>query len=278
VTAEGERAERRIVVALDDSPHGRAALEAASELAARLHAELVGLFVEDIELLQLAALPFAAEVRYLAGQCRALDVDAMRRALRVEGARLASLLTAVAGKHGVTAHFRIATGRVGAELVAAAEPNAMLVLGKTSRRQARSVGLGTTARAVVHGFGNTVLLLEHGARIAAPVVVAIDEDSAATRRALAVAAELTRSAFGELVVVVPPDETSLAERATDLVTGLDIPLRLFVASSRDSAGLIQAARDAGCGTLVLQVDSRFLAGTTVSDFAALVAWPVVFVR
>ena len=42
---------RRILVALDASPHSLAALEAASELADALKAELVGIFVEDVNLL-----------------------------------------------------------------------------------------------------------------------------------------------------------------------------------------------------------------------------------
>ena len=49
---------RRILVALDASAHSHAALAAAVALAARLHAEIEGLFVEDINLLRLAELPF----------------------------------------------------------------------------------------------------------------------------------------------------------------------------------------------------------------------------
>ena len=55
---------RRILVAVDASTHSLAALEAASVLAEVLNAELVGIFVEDINLLRLAGLPFAREVRY----------------------------------------------------------------------------------------------------------------------------------------------------------------------------------------------------------------------
>ncbi len=43
---------RRILVALDASPHSQAALEAASDLADALKAELVGIFVEDVNLFE----------------------------------------------------------------------------------------------------------------------------------------------------------------------------------------------------------------------------------
>ena len=53
---------RRILVAVDASHHSIAALEAAVELATRFQAELLGLYVEDINLLRLAQLPFGREV------------------------------------------------------------------------------------------------------------------------------------------------------------------------------------------------------------------------
>ena len=58
-----EAASRRILVAIDTSPHGSAALEAAARLATELRAELEGLFIEDINLLRLAGLPFAREIQ-----------------------------------------------------------------------------------------------------------------------------------------------------------------------------------------------------------------------
>ena len=42
----------RILVAIDTSPYGRSAMEAAAELAAEFQAELLGLFVEDVSLLR----------------------------------------------------------------------------------------------------------------------------------------------------------------------------------------------------------------------------------
>ena len=48
---------RRILVAVDASPHSLAALDAALRLAADLEAEIIGLFVEDINLLRLAGMP-----------------------------------------------------------------------------------------------------------------------------------------------------------------------------------------------------------------------------
>ncbi|MGD8821809.1 MAG: universal stress protein, partial [Anaerolineales bacterium] len=63
----------RILVAVDASSHSRAALEAAAELAASLEVELVGIFVEDINLMRLAELPIAVEIETPTGQVRRID-------------------------------------------------------------------------------------------------------------------------------------------------------------------------------------------------------------
>jgi hypothetical protein len=60
----------RILVALDASVRSLAALEAAAELAAEWHAELLGLFVEDVELLRLAATPAAIHCVYPSASAR----------------------------------------------------------------------------------------------------------------------------------------------------------------------------------------------------------------
>ena len=118
---------RRIVVGLDAGPRGRATLEAAAQLAARMQAELVGLFVEDIDLLHLAGLPFAREVGYPSAALRQLDVAAMERALRATAQEVRRMLAGVAGRAPLSWSFRVARGAVLAELRAAAAQGDIVV-------------------------------------------------------------------------------------------------------------------------------------------------------
>ncbi|NIO41266.1 MAG: universal stress protein, partial [Burkholderiales bacterium] len=111
---------RRILVALDASPHSQAALRAAAELAAELKAELLGVFVEDINLLRLAALPGAEEVVSALGRARALDPVRLERALRLQAAELRRALESVAAETHVRWAFRVTRGRVVNELLSAA--------------------------------------------------------------------------------------------------------------------------------------------------------------
>jgi hypothetical protein len=58
------------------------AVQAATELARAMQLSLLGLFVEEVDLLHLAALPFAAEVSFPSALTRRLDPAAMERSLR----------------------------------------------------------------------------------------------------------------------------------------------------------------------------------------------------
>ena len=123
---------RRVLVALDDPMESRSALVAAAGIAKRLHAELIGLFIEDTRLLQLAGHP---AVRHVSGAGHAeagADARAMERALRAQAALMHAALARAAETQALQWSFRVARGRVAAELLAAAPEADMMVLGKTS--------------------------------------------------------------------------------------------------------------------------------------------------
>jgi len=73
---------RRIAIAVDASPTSIAALEATVELAAVWEAEVLGIFVEDVNLIKAASLPFAGEVGSHSGAFRRIDPDNVRRQRR----------------------------------------------------------------------------------------------------------------------------------------------------------------------------------------------------
>jgi len=276
MTGEGQGG--RIVVALDDSPHGRAALEAAAHLAARWNAELVGVFVEDLDLLRIAELPFAAGLTHYAARPRELTRADMERALRLQGARVRRELEAVAIRNHVRWQFRTVRGRVAAELLSAAEDAVMLVLGKASTARVRDVQIGGTARTVLTQATRTVVLLQRGSRISRPVLVAYDGTPAGDR-ALATAATMAETDHGHLVVLVlSTGKEQLTQRALSVLGGTVPDVRFLDAGERGSAMLIRAARQEGCNTLVLNADSLMLGSTAVADLALKLDCPVVIVR
>lgn len=112
---------RRVIVGLDPALQSRALLEAAAALAGSMEAELVGLFVENQDLLHFAGLPFAREVGYTSATRRALDVESMERSLRALAKEAQETLAAIAGRMPVAWSFRVTRGALAAELLAAVE-------------------------------------------------------------------------------------------------------------------------------------------------------------
>jgi nucleotide-binding universal stress UspA family protein len=124
---------RRVAVALDASPHAIDRLELAAAIAAALHAELEGVYVEDTELLRLAGLPFLRELR-VATLCEsALDAERLERELRAVGRRVRERLEQTASGLGVTWTFRVWRGDLEAEILAAAHDAELFALGRLGR-------------------------------------------------------------------------------------------------------------------------------------------------
>lgn len=110
----------RIVIELAPGPRQRASLEAAAALAGRVDAELVGIFVEDMDLLRFAALPFAREVCFATAQRRRLELPDLERSLREHAAEAERVFAGTAGRAAVRHSFRVARGLASRELLAAA--------------------------------------------------------------------------------------------------------------------------------------------------------------
>jgi hypothetical protein len=99
------------------APGGGLAPRTLARLAGEMRAELLGLFIEDVELLRFASLPFAVEVGFPSAARRTLDVAAVERALRDQAAALRRALAASLGERAWS--LRVARGAP-ADAVAAA--------------------------------------------------------------------------------------------------------------------------------------------------------------
>lgn len=186
---ERELTIRRILVALDASQHSLAALQAAAELAAHLKAELAGLFVEDINLLRLAGLPFAREIHYPSAIVQQMESPRLERELKAQAAQARRALMTAAEQVRVAWSFQVVRGQVTAEVLAAALDADLLSLGIASWPTTRRGRLGSTARTVAVEAPRAVLLLQSGDRIRGPVLVTYDGSSTA-KQALAMAVHL----------------------------------------------------------------------------------------
>ncbi|MCG6657003.1 universal stress protein [Halomonas campisalis] len=148
----------RVLALLDASRHSLAALAAAVDLASSRHAELVALYVEDIDLLTCAAFPFSREIGAQSGLARPLSVDALEAGIARQLARIHQALEhAVAGRE-LRHRLEVRRGQVASEALANAGPGDVLVLGKAGATERWGTRLGSTSRRLILEAPCTVLV------------------------------------------------------------------------------------------------------------------------
>jgi nucleotide-binding universal stress UspA family protein len=249
-----ERTIRRILVALDTSRHSLAALEAAADLAINLEAELLGLFVEDVNLLRVAGSPAAQEVRYPFVTAARMERARMERELRAQATQARRALAAACERRQIKWSFRVVRGEVAPEVLEAALEADLLSLGKASRPLIRKVRMGSTARLVAAEAPCCVLLLQRDVSIMPPVVVIYDGSSTAWQ-ALRMAARLARQTGGYLGVLILADSLDEAQQlqagVADELHGRGLMVRYRRLLNAGIATLTHEVRSEGSGVLVL---------------------------
>lgn len=241
----------RILVAVDASPHSLAALEAALKLAGRVEAELIGIYIEDINLIRLSELPFAQEIGRYSALTRRVDIRQMESQLRSQARLARRILRSRAESAHLRWSFRVARGAIPAELLAAALEADMMILGKSGWSQREQ--LGSTARTIVVDAPGHTLISQTGARLEQPVMVLYDGTSSG-EKSLA-AAQLLHTGDTPLIVLLLSDERAGAERLQDHIREWsrehEIAVNLIWLAEVEGSQLASLARIESCSILVL---------------------------
>ena len=277
--ADREDSIRRILIALDASPHSLAALRAAAELAADLDAELVGIFVEDINLLRLSELPLAREVAIYTTSTRRLSRKEIERQLRSQARMAQRALEEVARRRHLRWTFQVSQGVIASELLAAAEETDIILMGNSGWSHRRR--LGSTTRVIVSQASNHILILQEGAHLGLPVGVIYDGSSKAQETLIA-AANLLRQHDGFLVVIILADhvdkarqyQAEISEWAQD--AQLHVHYRWLV--DVNQARLMRIVRSEHCGVMVLPAEGIIFQGEDLVELLDETDCPVLLVR
>lgn len=253
---KGKLVVRRILVPLDESPHSRAALEAATTLAAALESEISGLYVEDSDLLELTRYPFFREV--CSYEHRPLRTDALERDFRLQAERIRRLMARLAGSAEVAWSFDVRRGCVRTVIQEQTGTADLTVLGRIGRTMLRSTMGSTVRHLIAHGRGMT-LILQEGLRLTPPIM-AVYTGSDLSDRALEVAVNLAIAAGGLLEILLPAKdresfvalkkEAEAAMPDTDNVQVMFHPIRLPAVR-----GLIDRLQSAFRQPVVLPADA-----------------------
>jgi nucleotide-binding universal stress UspA family protein len=266
---------RRVLVAIDASPQSLAALEAAAELAAGLDAELLGVYVEDINLIRLAALPVVLEIGGASARTRQLDGGRMDRQLRSQAARAAQAMATAASRAQVRWSFTVARGSIETELLQAASEADLFILGRAGWSGKRR--LGSTARKLVAAGTNRTMIIERGERLLPTLMTAYD-GSGQSQRALDTAISLGE--YLAVGIVAENEEQAKAlqsEVAAKLdLQGLQARYRWLVrADASELANMVRTQEEC---ILILPGQSPLLEGKNLPDALDEFECPVLLVQ
>jgi nucleotide-binding universal stress UspA family protein len=236
-----------ILVALDASPHSRAALAAAVELATALHLELRGLFVEDIGLLHLCGLPFGQEIGSFTAKPRRLEQTHMEHEFRIQASLLRKIMADVAGQQRIAWSFQVVRGAVTDHVLAAATSAQIVSLGRVGHSPGKRIG--STARAVARQTQRPVVIQSTNRKLAGPFTV-VHTGTMAAGNAVALALRLADQDHSPLTILVFSDlPADQLERQLANAGG-----EAYIHRVADLRDLVVDLRGATIGTVILPVD------------------------
>ncbi|PKQ05044.1 MAG: hypothetical protein CVT73_12435 [Alphaproteobacteria bacterium HGW-Alphaproteobacteria-12] len=238
-----------IVVGLDTSFIAREALSLAARLAASLDARLSGVFVEDENLLALAALPFAREISF-SGEVRGVDPERMLRAMKAQAGSARRMLALAAAEHNVEWSFDIRRGRPLASLAIGAAAGDTLVI-RSPGMAAREVG--RAVRAATREARADVLLVARAAGLRASIAAPAILHTGLHTGSPGAHAGMAGRPVAALDDGASPGE-SCSAFAQALATRMGAPFRRIEARGLAPADLATAARQQGIGLIVVNAD------------------------
>jgi hypothetical protein len=248
---------KRILLPLDAGAADAASLEAAIRLAARFRAEVVGIFVEDEDLMRLAALPFARETAPLSAVTRRLNPDAMARALRARAEVLRARLQERALEAQVAWSFRVVQGGLLAEQLGESVASDLLILEIGGRRTVRVTGR-------IFSRGACTVWLRRAFVADGRPVVALFDDSPSNRRVLAVASQFAHRDGKHLLVMVSAGDQAEFERragqAGEALAADGVEAEFQLLAREAATDLIQVVAAARGKLLVIGRDSPLASG------------------
>lgn len=199
----------RILVAADASPNSFAALRAAIDLAKKMQAEVLGVFIEDTSLFRLGNLPFIQETGVFTGSSRSISSRQIRQQLRAQSKKARIVLEKLAEEARVRWTYRVLQGSTTADLKEAAADADLIVLGRSGWSGRRR--LGSTVQSMLSHNPARILIIGDTPSPKPPILVIYD-GSESSIRALESASKLLRDSSGFLTVGILAETPGLAKR------------------------------------------------------------------
>ncbi|MFN2381826.1 MAG: hypothetical protein ABR561_04645 [Guyparkeria sp.] len=202
-----------IVVLLDSSPASEAALATAARFAHYRDLELVGLFIEERDLLDLAAHPFAREISALSGISRPFDSEALRSRLELQRRRIEQRLKDAAGALSLRWSLHVQAGSVLEALARPGIRTELLFLGKTGWSGNRGSRLGSSAAQALFTSGWNIVLSGAIPKTVAGVVQALITEASSGPAVVRLAVAMAEATDRPLRLLFAPTIDQTVERS-----------------------------------------------------------------
>lgn len=269
---------KRVLVALDASAGSEAALRVAASVAAAFRSELAGVFVEDEDLLNLAALPFACEVMVRGGAIRRLDAAALERDMKARAAAARRLLSDVAAQSRLQWSFSIERGSLGEKLGAAAAAADIVCVGRDLAPTRWRVALAS--RAARSGHAALLYVGQRPSAVGKPII-AVDDGTAAGRRAVQVGGRLATATGADLVVLITAADAMAARSIQDaararLAEAPRVEFTPIVGADPDA--LMESLRVADGQLVIMSADAAPCVGADMDALIAAARCPVLVLK
>lgn len=254
------------ILALLEGGAAERTLEAAAELAARRRLPLVGLVIEDADLLSTAGLPFAYEIGLASARARPIDPAGIEAHMRERARRLRALVDELAARYRIPADLEVGRGRQAETVLGHLRPDDLLVV----RRAAWAQRPGGLLEGVLGSADCAVVLVDTRATatrgLSGPMVLI--DGTAGAERALARAIAFARHEQRTLTLLLAPGQGSqqARHRAAATLQEHGIEARFAELGRPATAALLRMARLERPLLLFIARSSPYLAG---ADGAAL---------
>jgi nucleotide-binding universal stress UspA family protein len=269
---------RRILIALDASPASQAALELAVDLAARHEAELVGIYVEDINLIRSADISFTVEVGEFSAIPRHMNRLIVEHEMKAHARRIKEMLASIAGRANLRWTFRSVRGLIPGEIITAAEETDLVILGKKGWSEGKQ--MGSTARKLAALSPVQSLILKQGVQPGTPVLVIYD-GSPESMKAIKAAGRICTPG-STLTILVPAEDQ---ESAQDIHAGLsawieeqDFAVKFRWMNDLEGKRISNLALIAGCEIVILPVQSKHFQSEAIISLVENADCAVLLVR
>ncbi len=272
-------ADERVIVLLDDSPESLRALETAAGVVRRRQGTLLGLFVEELDLVRSAGFAFAGEIGAMSGQVRQRAPERMDAAIKRRLRQVRTALEQAAMASGIEHELIVRRGRVVEEILAFSNPGDLLIVGRVgwSRRLGRS--MGSVPLALARSAPGSVLIWASAPPRPGGQIAVLAENGSTLASALAVAGERAKLHQCAVSVLLPPGlapeqvETVQRQTATTL-DPVEVPHELRSLTAANPASLLHALGQTRAVELVLSRRGRLLSDPVGARLLERIRLPV----